>query len=225
MAKRTPETNRRKLIEEQRKKVRAKERRNTILTIVISSIVGVALIGSAVYFGSKSREKKDQALNVIGVPAASAGCTEPKEEEIPAEAKDDAVKHTNDRVEYPISPPSSGRHNGTWLPAGSKKFYSRDEAPMIEKAVHNLEHGYTVVWYDNKVPDDQVELLKQIGEAAEGKLLLIPWNRADFPEEKHIVMTSWAMKQSCSSVSGEAIEDFKDKYGGLNSKAPEKTAI
>ena len=225
MAKRTPETNRRKIIEEQRKKVRARERRNTILTIVVASVVGIGLIAAAVYFGQQSREKQNQALNSIGVTPEAAGCTEVKEEPIPKEASDEAVKHTNDRVEYNPAPPSSGRHHGTWLPAGNKRYYSRTDNPPAERAVHNLEHGYTVVWYDNKVTDAQVALLEQIGDSAEGKLLIIPWTRADFPDEKHIVITSWSMKQACSDVSGGAIEAFKDKYGGPNSKAPEKNAI
>ena len=224
MAKRPPESNRRKLIEEQRKKARSQERRKTILTIVISAIVGIGLIGASVYFGMQGGGGlTETALRNVGVTAELAACDEPHAEDIPKEAQDDAVKHTNDRVEYPVVPPSSGRHNTQWLPVG-KRFYSRTDAPPPERAVHNLEHGYVVVWYDSKVTEEQVQQLEQAAEGAEGKMLFIPWTRGDFAGDKHIVLTSWAQKQSCGEVSGEAIQKFQDDFGGLKSKAPEKTA-
>ena len=227
MAKKTPENNRRKLIEEQRKKARAKERRATILTIGITSLVGIGLIAAAVYFGRKERGP-DVALTAVGVATEAAGCDPVKEEPIPKDATEDAVKHTprnGDQVAYPIAPPTSGRHNPTPLPVGSKKFYSRDENPPPERAVHNLEHGYVVVWYDNQATAEQVELLERAGRAAEGKILIVPWTRQDFPGDKHVVLTSWAMKQACSNVSGAAIQDFFDKHGGTKSTAPEKNAL
>jgi hypothetical protein len=226
VAKRTPENNRRRLIEEQRKKAHSSERRTTVMVIVVSSLVGIALIASAVFIGRD--DPKNQALRTIGVAAEAAGCAEAKEEPIPDEAKDDAVKHTprnGDRVEYTIIPPTSGRHNPTPLPVGAKKFYSRDENPPPERAVHNLEHGYIVVWYDNKATDAQVQLLEDAADAAEGKFLIMPWTRADFPDDKHVVLTSWARKQQCTDVSGAVFQDFVDKYGGRNSIAPEKGAI
>lgn len=227
MAKRTPENNRRKLIEEQRKKQRSGEKRATYLTIGITSLLGLALIGGAVYY-SGSGESADVALRAVGVAADAAGCDAPKEEPIPKEAEDDAVKHTpqnGERVEYPIAPPSSGRHNPTPMPVGAKKFYSRDENPPPERAVHNLEHGYVVAWYDSKTTDAQLDVLKKAGDSAEGKLLIMPWTRADFPDNKHIVLTSWAQKQACTDVSGAAFQDFFDNHGGPKSKAPEKNAV
>lgn len=226
MAKRTPENDRRRLIEEQRKKIKRQERRNTVLTIVISSIIGIGLIGSAVYFGS--RDKRDVALRSVGFAAEAAGCDAAAEEPLGKDAENDAAKHTaqnGDRVEYPVAPPSSGRHNPTPLPVGAKKFYSRTDNPPPERAVHNLEHGYVVVWYDNKVNDEQLQRLEDAAAAADGKFLIVPWTRNDFPNEKHVVVTSWTQKQSCSDVSGSVFQDFMDKYGGKNSKAPEKNAI
>lgn len=228
MAKRTPENNRRRLIEEQRKKARAAERRKTIATIVICSVVGIALIGGSVYFSMNGGGKRSNtAMRDVGLAADAAACLPVKEEEIPGEASDDN-KHTpgaGDKVDYKTSPPTSGRHNPTWLPAGNKKFYSREERPMIEKAVHNLEHAYVVVWYDSKVTEEQLQRLRDAADAARNKFLVIPWDRGDFPEDKHIVLTAWGYRQQCSDVSGQVIQDFIDEHGGFNGKAPEKTAI
>jgi hypothetical protein len=227
VAKRTPENNRRKLIEEQRKRQRSGEKRATYLTIGITTLLGIALIGGAVYY-SNTGENADVALRAVGVSAEAAACDAPKVEEIPKEAEDDAVKHTKqngDRVEYPIAPPSSGRHNPTPLPVGAKKFYSREENAPPERAVHNLEHGYVVAWYDNKATDAQLDVLKKAADSAEGKFLIMAWTRQDFPGDKHIVLTSWAQKQACSDVSGAVFQDFIDNYGGQKSKAPEKNVV
>ncbi len=224
MAKRPPEKNRRALIEEQRKKARAKERRATVLTIGITSLIGIALVAGIVVFANDGQGINGPDLDKVGVAREAAGCTEPKEEEI---AEDNAHTSQNgDRVEYAAPlPPTSGRHNPTPLPVGAKKFYSREENPPPERAVHNLEHGYIVVWYDSKVSDQQIELLQQAADGAEGKFLVVPWTRADFAGDKHIVLTSWGIKQECTDVSGAAMKSFQDNYGGQKSKAPEKNAI
>lgn len=222
MAKRPPENNRRKLIEEQRKKIRSKERRGTVLTIVIASLIGIGLIASAVYFGGKDK-KADVALRSVGFTADAAGCSEPKEEKVEGEANH--TPKNGDPVLYTVHPPTSGRHNPTPLPVGAKKYYSRDDNPPPERAVHNLEHGYVVVWYDMKASEEQIQVLEDAADAAEGKFLIVPWIREDFPEDKHIVLTSWGQKQACTEVSGAVMQDFFDKYGGRNSKAPEKNAI
>jgi hypothetical protein len=228
VAKRSPDNQRRRLIDEQRKKARAAERRKTVLTIVLSTLLGAALIGGSVYFGSKSRDKKPKtALAAVGVSAADAGCLDPKSENIPTEATG-GTKHTakdGDHVDYPAAPPTSGRHNPTPLPAGAKKFYSRADSPPPERAVHNLEHAYTVLWYDKTVPDDQVKLLQQVGDSGPAKFIVVPWDRADFPDDKHIVLTAWGERQQCSGVSGAVIQSFIDHFGGNAGKAPEKGAI
>ena len=229
MAKRSPETNRRKLIEEQRRKARAKERRTTVLTIVLSTLLGAALIGGSVYFSVQAKHKpKATALRAVGVSSKDAGCLDPKSEPIP-DAATGATKHTardGDKVDYGTNvPPTSGRHNPTPLPAGQKKFYSRQDNPPPERAVHDLEHAYVVVWYDKTVTDADIALLQKAADGAEGKFLVVPWDRGDFPDGKHIVITAWGERQQCSGVSGDAMQAFMDKYGGQNGKAPEKGAI
>jgi cytoskeletal protein RodZ len=225
VAKRTPENNRRRIIEEQRKKARAQERRKTVLTIVISTIVGIALVGSAVYFGIKDKDKTSNTpLKSVALAKDAAGCLDPKEEKVPDEATQDAVKHTTETVQYATIPPTSGRHDPSPLPVGAKKLYTRTDNPRPERAVHNLEHAYVVVWYDKKVTEEQLDRLKEAADAAEGKFLIVPWDRADFPDDKHIVLTAWGEKQECSDVSGAVMQEFMDKFGGFAGKAPEKAA-
>ncbi|HEV2888799.1 MAG TPA: DUF3105 domain-containing protein [Frankiaceae bacterium] len=222
MAKRTPENDRRRLIEEQRKKARAQERRKTVATIVICTVLGALLIGASVYFGTKGGGKGDSnlAMRDVGLASEAAACSPVKEEEVTGEST-----HVSEPVQYNPAPPTSGSHNPTWLPVGRKRFYSRDDNPMPEMAVHNLEHAYVVVWYDSRATDEQLDRLRDAADAAKAKFLVVPWTRGDFTGEKHIVLTAWGFRQECSDVSGAVIDDFIKAHGGQAGKAPEKNAL
>lgn len=223
MAKRTPESDRKRLIEAQRKKARAKERRTTILIIAVCAVLGVLIVGSAVYFGTKNKSAASSSLDEIGVTKEAAACDAVAEEK--ATGSSDHTARDGDPVQYDKIPPTSGRHNPTPLPVGRKKFYTRTENPPPERAVHNLEHGYMVIWYDSKVTEPQLKTLEDAATAAEGKFLFVPWQRGDFEGDKHIGLTAWGHKQMCGDVSGAAIQAFFDEHGGNNGDAPEKGAI
>ena len=40
----------------------------------------------------------------------------------------------------------------------NRKFYTDKDRPELEALVHNLEHGYTILWYDDTIADDPDEL-------------------------------------------------------------------
>ncbi len=40
-------------------------------------------------------------------------------------------------------------------PPFSRKFYTADDRPQLEYVVHNLEHGYTLLWYDDTVAKNE----------------------------------------------------------------------
>ena len=50
--------------------------------------------------------------------------------------------------------------------AFTDKFYDADDRPELEALVHNLEHGYTILWYDETIADDagQVSEIKAIAK-------------------------------------------------------------
>jgi uncharacterized protein DUF3105 len=110
--------------------------------------------------------------------------------------------------------------------------------------VHNLEHGYTVVWYRADAPGKQIKNLQRIAKTFGSddydpvdKFIAAPWSDADgaaFPAGKNIVITRWTadpndpgnpaqqqgVRQACTSVSGAAIKDFMAKYPVANSPEP-----
>ena len=119
-----------------------------------------------------------------------------------------------------------------------------DDRPAVETLVHNLEHGYTVVWYRDTAPADQITALENASKTfgasqydPNQKFIAAPWSEADgagFPEGKNVVLARWTadpnnpadtasqrgVEQACAAVSGQAIADFMAKYPSTNSPEP-----
>jgi len=111
--------------------------------------------------------------------------------------------------------------------------------------VHNLEHGYTILWYDETIADDddqlnQVQALAKKFKADDDnfrlKFIAAPWtgddeNGKQFPNDQHIAFSHWkgdadkstGVWQYCSEVSGEALKTFMKDYPYTDS--PEAGAI
>jgi hypothetical protein len=127
------------------------------------------------------------------------------------------------RIKYSTSPPAGGPHYSAPLNAG---FYatglstqpstvSTDE--NIYRAVHSLEHGAVIVWYDGLSKSD-VQKLKDKYEG-EDKVLVVQYT--DLKSNGHIALTAWGRLDYCTKVSTKAIDAFIEEYRDANS-APEK---
>ncbi len=228
--------NRRETIEAMRRQQKAKERRKTMLLVALASLIGLALVAlAAVPAISKSvNDPKKKAPASFGVAAAAASC-DPEIADKPQGVEDHVDAGV--RVDYPVSPPSNGRHDGNSL-VGARPFYDTGDRPKVEQLVHTLEHGYTILWYDSTVTGDDLEALKGLAERMRveaptaGKFIVAPWtgeaeNRPKLPEGKHVAMTHWgaqqAYRQYCGAVSGEAASAFVQKHP--SSDAPEPNGV
>lgn len=100
-----------------------------------------------------------------------------------------------DPGQYSSNPPSSGRHYVGPLDAG---FY--EEADLAQMgpfpyafAVHNLEHGYIVFWYNCDLLDEsaceelKAEIRDYMGSSFVSKLAAFPWHDTNIP----LVLASW----------------------------------
>lgn len=228
------ERDRRARIEAMRAAEKARERRKSLLFVVVAAVVGLGLVAGAAVpaFISSRNDPANAPLANFGVRAAAADCGEVESE--PAAGNNDH-REAGLPIEYESFPPSSGPH---WpapvIPA--RAFYTERDRPEVEQLVHNLEHGYTVVWYDETVEGDELDALEDIAASARekaptgptGKFIVAPWDpdRGDLPEGKHIAMTHWGAeeghRQLCGSVSGQAVADFIEAYPA--SDAPEPNA-
>jgi hypothetical protein len=246
-AQKTQDRDRRAKVEAMRREQQARERRKSLLFIVIAVVVGLGIVAAAAvpsYLKSRNDPAK-KALSSFGVDAGAADCSD-------VETKDgtntEALRaHDEDgKVEkYATVPPSYGPHWGSPVfPA--RTFYTARDRPDMEQLVHNLEHGYTILWYDETVAndDDQMLELRAVADKLAGtsnfrtKFIAAPWTSEDedgkkFPDGQHIAFSHWSaggedaqdgkqvgVWQYCSDVSGAALKDFMLKYPYTDSPEP-----
>jgi hypothetical protein len=193
----------------------------------------------------KERESDNRALSLIGVPASDAGC-----QDVVTKNADGSGQHrpTGETIPYKDTPPAFGPHWADYLqPNEVRKFYT-DDRPPVERLVHSLEHGWSILWYDDTIAGDAtaVDDLRAIAakfpdiQDPDQKIIVAPWTADDgggaFPDDAHLAFTHWSMGgtngnpsgqrgiwEYCSKVSGEAVADFMSDYP--SSDAPEAGAF
>ncbi len=123
-------------------------------------------------------------------------------------------------------PPTSGPHaalppDGPGpLPAG---VYS--SPPDIYRAIHSLEHGATIIWYDPTTSGAALDELKsfydrKVSAAAIGqdRVIIAPYSYPDqgtagqLPDGVQMALVAWHRMQTCSSVSLPVAFAFTSKY-------------
>jgi hypothetical protein len=237
-------TDRQAVIEQLRTQQKSAERRRGLAIVGVCVVVALLIIGLAAFRPIKNwwdlRQFRNVDIDKIGAPASVCG------EETTKKATGNQ-QHVPDgqAIFYPDSPPAFGEHYGTPDPM-TRKLYTEGDRPELGTLVHNLEHGYTILWYDETVADDteQMNELRGIADKFAGtsnfrfKFKAVPWLDSDgkaFPDDQHIAFTHWSIGgsdqdvstakqvgvwQYCSGVSGAALNDFMLKYPYLDSPEP-----
>jgi Protein of unknown function (DUF3105) len=220
---------------------RKKEQRSrTIKLLVICLVLAIGLLAYPVYLFVDDYRARNASIEHLGSSIAAAGCDPIAEHE--ATGNQDHVAEGT-KVDYAQTPPDSGKHYPSPAPF-TKHFYAEADRPPVETLVHNLEHGYTVVWYRADAPGKQIKNLQRIAKTfgsddydPADKFIAAPWSDADgagFPAGKNVVITRWTadpndpgnptaqqgVRQACTEVSGAAIKDFMAKYPVTNSPEP-----
>jgi hypothetical protein len=195
--------------------------------VTACALVALALVGLAAYGPVRAALGPDPDFYRLGAPATA--CL-PEQVRL---AEGNAVHvPRSTQLTYPTAPPAYGPHwnePGT-APALGRTFYTPDDRPELEALVHNLEHGYTLLWYD-ATTDERV--VRQIAAAFEpsDKVIVAPWTAADeaesgtFPAGTHVAMTHWTASQEgvfeyCSEPSGAALHRFLDAHPIADSPEP-----
>ncbi|CAA9343267.1 MAG: hypothetical protein AVDCRST_MAG36-1504 [uncultured Nocardioidaceae bacterium] len=225
---------RRAVVEQMRREQQAKERRKTLLMIGAAVLVGAIIIGTAVWQLVREQAADGRELAAIGVPASEAGCQDVVTEDAAGEGEH---RPPGEGISYEDAPPAFGPHWENALQPGEvRKFYTADDRPEVERLVHSLEHGWTILWYDDTVAGDETALTDLEGVAdnfpdvtdREQKIIVAPWTADDggeFPDDAHLALTHWSagsagqegVWQYCSEVSGEVVADFMDEYPASDS--------
>jgi hypothetical protein len=219
---------------------KAEQRNRTIRLLALCLALSVALLAYPVYLFVDDYRARNADLATIGVELSAAACDAPTE--TPATGNQDHVAD-GARVAYTEFPPAYGQHYATPAPF-TKRFYTMADRPPVEMLVHNLEHGYTLLWYREGAPDDVVDDAARVAKTFGGddynpadKFIAAPWSEADggpFPEGKNVVLARWTaspedpsdptqqfgVRQACDQLSGQAVKDFIAKYPYTNSPEP-----
>lgn len=240
MAKKPAKSDRQAVIDSIRSKQRGADKRRGFAIIGVCIVIALLIIGAAAYQPIKDwyelREFRDLGVGEIGAAADSCQEVETKK----ATGVQDHVE-PGTPIPYEDSPPAYGQHYDVWDDMG-RKLYVEDDRPALGELVHNLEHGYTVLWYDETVAADeeQMQQLRALAAKFDGddgnlrnKFKAVPWLETDgepFPDDQHVAFTHWATSdkegestgvwQYCSEVSGAALEDFMLEYPYTTSPEP-----
>jgi hypothetical protein len=156
----------------------------------------------------------------------------------------DASSHVDGRaIRYTAAPPSYGDHRSRWAVL-APNFYTVETRPEVAVLVHNLEHGYNILWYDETVVRDRDALarVRRLANSYDGArrdpdtaLIAAPWIPSDgraFPSGRHYALTHWyadpddstnsrddelGYTQYCTQLTSEAVARWMKDYPLRNS--------
>jgi len=240
MAKSSKERDRRAVIEQMKRDQKRTERRRTMVVVAACVVVGLVIVGLAAIPLIKQNKAAAGALTDLGTSQKAAGCQQVVEKK--ANGNQDH-KQVGTDITYDDAPPAFGPHYPTPAPF-ARKFYTADDRPQVEYVVHNLEHGYTLLWYDDTVAKNKDELaaVKAIAAKFEGtkltdKFIALPWTAKDgkaFPKGTHLALTHWSaggdpadvtkqkgVWQYCGKPSGAVVKSFVKDWPYSDSPEPQ----
>lgn len=151
----------------------------------------------------------------------------------------DASRHVDGPpIRYDAAPPAFGDHRSPW-DYFARNFYQVEDRPEVAVLVHNLEHGYNILWYDETAAGDPEELagIQELAEAYDGAkrdpstaLIAAPWTSSDgtsFPDGMHYALTHWyadptdrtasradevGYTRYCTGLSDTVVEQWMQDY-------------
>ncbi|MFF8604986.1 DUF3105 domain-containing protein [Streptomyces sp. NPDC015346] len=194
-ANRSSHSDRRARIEEMRRAEQARERRNRIITIGVSAVVVLSLVGFGGYvLNEKSNEKEQQ----------EAAAKAPIKDEKSWDAKKLGRNHVTTPVAYEMKPPVGGDHDQVWQNCDGDVYTSK----IAEvNAVHSLEHGAVWVTYNKKAAEADVKKLAEKVEKTPYSLMSPVDDQAGA-----IMLSAWGKQVTVDSASDPRIDAFFTKY-------------
>lgn len=182
-------------IEEMRRAERARDRRNRVITITLSTVIVVGLAGWGAYAINSANEKEERQ---------AAAAKEPVKGEKTWNAKKLTQKHVQGPVDYPMNPPVGGDHHQAWMTCDGTVY---PEPVAKENAVHSLEHGAVWVTYSDKAAETDVKALSD-RVARTPYTLMSPGQEQSGP----ITLSAWGRQLSVDEAADPRVEQFLTKY-------------
>jgi hypothetical protein len=234
-------------IAEMQQKEKARENRVRLQIIAGCSALLLVLAAVITYAVLDGRNKQpDRAIEAIGVAAAAASCDPVTTDKAggngnhvgPGTSSPKTLK-----VKYDTVPPSNGPHFAQPAVSNSRNFYTASDRPQMEILVHNLEHGYTVLWYDVKAGDAKKAELEELAKVANktewalGKFIVSAWDPSygELPAGKKFALSHWSAtlgadgtsvasqaghRQLCGDLSGAVVKAFVQEFPHTSAPEP-----
>ncbi|MFI1597876.1 DUF3105 domain-containing protein [Streptomyces venezuelae] len=186
---------RRARVEAMQRAEQARERRNRIITVSVSTVIVAALIGFGAYAVDRADDKEEQN---------AAAAKKPVRGEKTWDAKKLGRNHVEKAVDYPMTPPVGGDHSQAWMTCEAKVY--KKPIPN-ENAVHSLEHGAVWVTYNGKAPDAEVKkLADKVSRTSYS--LMSPVEKQGSP----IMLSAWGHQLTVDSAADPRVGEFFSKY-------------
>jgi hypothetical protein len=116
--------------------------------------------------------------------------------------EDLVATHVTEPVTYEQSPPVGGPHYNVWQNCG---YYP---APVAnENAVHSLEHGAVWLSYQQDLPTEQVNIIR---EKAENQSYVLASPYPDLPVP--VIASAWGVQLELESATDPALDAFLRTY-------------
>ena len=245
MAKKNPKNvERRAMVEKMRQEQARKERMRSMTILGVSVVAVVGLLAAALIPYLKDKKEQNEVagtpVDKLGVSASAAACDDVITKEPTGTEKSGASGNHVDigtKITYSDAPPAFGQHWPNYLTSTEiRSFYSPDDRPEVERLVHFLEHGHTLIWYDDSITAGSqeykdLEAIAKKYSSTSTYVNILPWKATDggtFPEGKHVALTHWAgsgedqkgVWQYCGKPSGSVIKKFVKDYPNTDSPEP-----
>ncbi|MEU6200686.1 DUF3105 domain-containing protein [Streptomyces sp. NPDC047061] len=182
-------------IEALRRAERARERRNRVITVTLSTVIVAGLVGWGAYAVDNADRKDEQK---------AAEAAKPISGEKVWDAKKLTRNHVQTKVDYPENPPVGGDHAPAWMTCDGDVY---TKAVPDENAVHSLEHGAVWVTYNDKATQtDRDTLADKVSKTP--YTLMSP----DRTQSGAITLTAWGHQLSVRTAADPRVEQFLTKY-------------
>lgn len=205
--------------QEREKAIRAYRRGRLVKRVGVVALV-VAVVGGGGFLVVNAVQSSAQRDERIAALASEIGCGTVQE------PPDEGTAHVNQPPQYENVPASSGPHAppGQWLPP-EVSVYDVPFDPSFEfRAVHNLEHGYIIMYYeaegDGALSEDIVSELTRLAER-ERKVILAPYPNLE--DDENFVLVAWNRVQRCDVGDDDAgdVVDVADYFIDRFREGPE----
>jgi hypothetical protein len=229
-------------IAEMQQKEKARENR-VRLQIIAGCVALLLVLAAAITYAifDARGNTPEVAIAAIGVPASAASC-DPVTTDKAGGGGDHVDPAAAPKVQYDTVPPSTGGHYAQ-PEVSDRRFFTAADRPKMERLVHNLEHGYTVLWYDEQAGEAKKAQLEELAnvanktDAASQKFIVSAWDPTygELPAGKKFALSHWSAtpgtdqisvanqsghRQLCGDLSGEVVKAFIDKHPRTSAPEP-----